>query len=553
MRSPKSNYTFSVAPSVEMPRSSFRRDRTYKTTFDSGYLVPFYVDEVYPGDTFNVGVTAFARLATPAVPFMDNLYMDFFFFYVPYRLLWSHWVNMCGEQDNPDDSTDYLTPVLSGFSGGASEGDVIFYTGDLGDYFGLPVDVNLKADPPTVWPFRAYNKIWNDHFRDENLQDSVYFDTGDGPDALDNFNLLRRGKRPDYFAGCLPWPQKGPGAEIPLGTMCPVYGDGTALRLTDGTNSFALKNYANNSQYIAVSQSLNPSTAAVDAGDTTLTNAAHAGAYGVAGVNLSDENGSVGLYADLSEANAITINSLRTAFQVQKWYEKLARGGSRYGELVYQMFGVRNPDSRLQRSEFLGGGQIPVQIHSVAQTSSSDDVTPQGNLAAYGVAGGRVGFSKSFVEHGLVMGLVEVRADITYQQGIERWLSRRTKFDYYWPSFAHLGEQAVLNKEIFATGNATVDNGVFGYQERWAELRYGISKITGKLRSGVSGSLDVWHLSQQFEDTPRLSADFIVDDPPVSRVVAVQDEPQFIFDSLISCNCVRPLPVYSIPGLIDHF
>lgn len=553
MRSPKSNYTFSVAPSVEMPRSSFRRDRTYKTTFDSGYLVPFYIDEVYPGDTFNVGVTAFARLATPAVPFMDNLYMDFFFFYVPYRLLWSHWVNMCGEQDNPDDSTDYLTPVLSGYSGGAQEGDLLFNVGELGDYFGLPVDVNLKDDPPTVWPFRAYNKIWNDHFRDENLQDSVYFDTGDGPDSIDNFKLLRRGKRHDYFTSCLPWPQKGPGAEIPLGTMCPVYGDGTALRLTDGTNSFALKNYANNSQYIAVSQSLNPSTAEVLAGDTTLTNAVHAGAYGVAPVSGSDENGSVGLYADLSEANAITINSLRTAFQVQKWYEKLARGGSRYGELVYQMFGVRNPDSRLQRSEFLGGGQIPVQIHSVAQTSSTDDVTPQGNLAAYGVAGGRVGFSKSFVEHGLVMGLVEVRADLTYQQGVERWLSRRTKFDYYWPSFAHLGEQAVLNKEIFATGTKAIDNGVFGYQERWAELRYGVSKITGKLRSVVDGSLDVWHLSQQFESTPQLSADFIEDNPPVERVVAVQDEPQFIFDSLISCNCVRPLPVYSIPGLIDHF
>lgn len=553
MRSPKSNYTFSVAPSVEMPRSSFRRDRTYKTTFDSGYLVPFYIDEVYPGDTFNVGVTAFARLATPAVPFMDNLYMDFFFFYVPYRLLWSHWVNMCGEQDNPDDSTDYLTPVLSGYSGGAQEGDLLFNVGELGDYFGLPVDVNLKDDPPTVWPFRAYNKIWNDHFRDENLQDSVYFDTGDGPDSIDNFKLLRRGKRHDYFTSCLPWPQKGPGAEIPLGTMCPVYGDGTALRLTDGTNSFALKNYANNSQYIAVSQSLNPSTAEVLAGDTTLTNAVHAGAYGVAPVSGSDENGSVGLYADLSEANAITINSLRTAFQVQKWYEKLARGGSRYGELVYQMFGVCNPDSRLQRSEFLGGGQIPVQIHSVAQTSSTDDVTPQGNLAAYGVAGGRVGFSKSFVEHGLVMGLVEVRADLTYQQGVERWLSRRTKFDYYWPSFAHLGEQAVLNKEIFATGTKAIDNGVFGYQERWAELRYGVSKITGKLRSVVDGSLDVWHLSQQFESTPQLSADFIEDNPPVERVVAVQDEPQFIFDSLISCNCVRPLPVYSIPGLIDHF
>lgn len=535
MRSP-SNYSFAVAPSVQMPRSAFRTDRTYKTAFDSGYLVPCFFDEVYPGDTFNVDMTAFGRLSTPVVPFMDNLHMDFQFFYVPYRLLWDHWVNMNGEQDNPDDSTDYLTPVISPTN---------FGVGSLGDYFGMPV--GKAGCSPTVWLFRAYNKIWNDHYRDENLQDSVSELKDDGPDNIVNYTLLKRGKRKDYFTSCLPWPQKGPGASVNLSGNASVLADGAMAFSTTGSGTRVATLYG-----------------------TTNNNVFNFGGWGATAVdpvgnsipsapsNLTTSNGKAmqyasGLTVDLSSASAITINTLRQAVQIQRLWEKDARGGTRYGEMVYQHFGVRNPDSRLQRSEYLGGGSIPIQIHSVAQTSATDSVTPQGNLAAYGVTGGKVGFSKSFVEHGVVIGLVSVRADLNYQQGLDRAWSRRSRFDYYWPSLAHLGEQAVLNKEIYFSGISATDDAVFGYQERFAELRYGHSHITGKLRSGVAGSLDVWHLAQNFSTTPALNADFIQESPPLSRVLAVQDEPQIIFDSIATVSCVRCMPLYSVPGLMDHF
>lgn len=525
MRSP-SNYSFAVAPSVQMPRSAFRTDRTYKTTFDSGFLIPCFFDEVYPGDTFNVKFTAFGRLSTPIVPFMDNLHMDFQFFYVPYRLLWDHWVNMNGEQANPDDSTDYLTPILNDTT--------IFCRGSLGDYFGMPLGKRIQ---PNVWLFRAYNKIWNDHYRDENLQDSVPENTGDGPDSPNDYVLLRRGKRKDYFTSCLPWPQKGPGAEIALSGNVPVIGDGNAISVLNGSSVSTLD-------------------AVYSSGMSNVIS--HPAVSGTNSLKLATENS--GLVADLSEASAITINSLRQAVQIQRLWEKDARGGTRYGEMVYQHFGVRNPDSRLQRSEYLGGGTIPIQIHSVAQTSSTDSESPQGWLAAYGVAGGNVGFSKSFVEHGVVIGLVSVRADLNYQQGLDRAWSRRSRFDYYWPSLAHLGEQAVLNKEIFTSGTNVVDDDgnvvddlPFGYQERFAELRYGHSHITGLLRSGDQQSLDVWHLAQYFENLPVLNGEFIQENPPLDRVIAVQNEPQIIFDSLATVSCVRCLPMYSIPGLMDHF
>lgn len=539
MRSP-SNYSFAVAPSVQMPRSAFKTDRTYKTAFDSGYLIPCFFDEVYPGDTFNVAMTAFGRLSTPVVPFMDNLHMDFQFFYVPYRLLWKHWVNMNGEQDNPDDSTDYLTPIIENPNG--------FVVGSLFDYFGYPVAV--AGVTPNVWLCRAYNKIWNDHYRDENLQDSVPENVDDGPDNPDDYVLLRRGKRKDYFTSCLPWPQKGPGAEVPIGGTAPVRGNGDVLGFTfnaaaDANGYVAPGTVAG---LLGFGSPLAPDATWPKVGDAVQPNTAQNNF----GVGITQNAARSGLVADLSEATAITINSLRQAVQIQRLWEKDARGGTRYGEMVYQHFGVRNPDSRLQRSEYLGGGSIPIQIHSVAQTSATDSVTPQGNLAAYGVAGGRVGFSKSFVEHGVVIGLVSVRADLNYQQGLDRAWSRRSRFDYYWPSLAHLGEQAVLNKEIFAQGTED-DDLPFGYQERWAELRYGHSHITGKLRSGVNGSLDVWHLAQQFANLPQLNASFIEDNPPLSRVLAVQDEPQIVFDSLATVSCVRCLPMYSVPGLMDHF
>ena len=539
MKSPKSNHVFAKVPSVSMPRSAFRRDRTYKTAFDAGYLIPFYLDEVLPGDTFNLGVTAFSRLSTPVVPFMDNLYMDFFFFFVPCRLVWEHWEHFNGYQENPGDSTDFLIPTLDE-TDGANQFDV----GSIGDYFGLPV--NKAISHCNVLPFRCYNLIWNEFFRDENLQDSLQVYKGDGPDPRtwndggtlrQVYSLRRRGKRKDYFTSCLPSPQKGPGVELPLGGIAPVtnlYATGQTPAQSD---RFSPKWYNN--------QGL-PLTG----GNIAVT---AAGGTGITGSTASSSGSYLALGADLSRVNAVTINTMRQAFQIQRLLERDNLGGTRYFETLVAHFGVRSPDARLQRPEYLGGGSAPIQIHTVAQTSSTDSTSPQGNLAAIGVAGSsQIGFSKSFVEHGYIIGLVEVRADLTYQQGLDRLWSRRSRFEFYWPALAHLGEQAVLNKEISYNADSD-DEKVFGYQERWAEYRYGVSKITGKLRSGVTGSLDVWHLSQYFTDRPTLGDTFIRDNPPVSRVLAVQDEPQFIFDSIVSVNCVRPMPVYSVPGLIDHF
>lgn len=549
MRGSTSQFTFNKAPSVAMPRSSFKRDRTYKTTINPNRLYPIYLDEVLPGDTFNLKLTAFARLATPVVPVMDNLYMDFFFFYVPNRLVWNNWTKLNGEQDNPGDSTDYLVPQYTTPSGQG------WGVQSLPDYFGLPVGVpNLSV---SSLPFRAYNLIWNEYFRDENFQQSMPVPKGDGPDpqsstladgtATATYKLLYRGKRKDYFTSCLPWPQKGPGVELPLSGFAPVVNWSDEAPLY-GNHLFTPKLYDGSGSAV------NGSLAAYNGELTRTSTTAPTNHYAA----------KLALGADLSQTTAVTINTMRQAFQVQRLLEKDARGGTRYFEILVSHFGVRSPDSRLQRPEYLGGGQIPVNIHTVAQTSSTDSTSPQGNLAAIGVAGGSgIGFSKSFVEHGYIIGLVNVRADLTYQQGIDRHWSRRTRFDFYWPSLAHLGEQAVLNKEIFAQGSAAIDpdsddsvpfdEEVFGYQERWAEYRYGINKITGKLRSGITGSLDVWHLAQNFANLPTLNESFIQENVPISRVIAVQDEPAFIFDSIFSCNCVRPMPVYSIPGLIDHF
>ena len=532
-------HQFSQIPRAEIQRSSFDRSHGYKTTFDSGYLVPFYVDEVLPGDTFNVKATTFTRLATPIAPIMDNMYLETFYFFVPSRLVWNHWVNLNGEQTNPGDSTDYLVPTLSGS----------FNEGSLGDYFGIPISVNTEVN---ALPFRAYHKIYDDWFRDENLQNSVLSDStffGDGPDNLSVMNVLhRRGKRHDYFTACLPWPQKGPGVELPLGTSAPVYGNGYAMTLTDGTHNGVFTTYGE--QNFRLLGSVPPMTVGTK---VTTTQGVTDQAIGLATKNaVSAVAGNSGIYADLSEATAATINSLRQAFQIQRMYEKDARGGTRYTEILRCHFGVVSPDARLQRSEYLGGSSDRINIQQVAQTSSTDQKSPQGNLAAFGLGSGVSGFKKSFTEHGYVIGLVNVRADLNYQQGLNKMWSRRTRFDFYWPSFAHLGEQAVLNKEIYLQGNAQ-DDDVFGYQERYAEYRYHPSQITGQLRSTCATPLDYWHLAQKFETLPKLNAEFIEDNPPIDRAIAVQNYPQFVFDSYVQCRCVRPMPVYSVPGLIDHF
>lgn len=515
------DHLFSQVPKAQIPRSRFNRSHGYKTTFDAGYLVPIFVDEVLPGDTFNLNATLFARVATLISPIMDNMYIDTFWFYVPERLVFANFQKMLGEQENPDDSTDFIFPTLKCPTNG-------FEVGSLADYFGLPTGVkNLEV---RAEPFRCYNLIYNEWFRDENLQDSVPFTKSDN-DVITNYNLLRRGKRHDYFTSSLPWPQKGPGVELPFGGTAPVYsyGKSSTSPLTDKGGLF---NSTVGGGYNFISSKDDVSRVVSSPDDFP---------YGSQ------------LYTDLTTATAVTINQFREAFQVQKWYERAARGGTRYTEILRSFFGVESPDARLQRPEYLGGSSNMIDVNVVPQTSPSNDVTPQANLAAFATASNnRGGFTKSFVEHGWIIGLVNVRADLTYQQGINRMWSRSTKFDLYWPVFAHLGEQEVLNKEIYAQGN-TDDDKVFGYQERYAEYRYFPSQITGKFRSTYAQSLDTWHLAQKFDQLPALNEEFIQDKPPIDRVIAVSGEPQFLLDAWFNLNCVRPMPLYGVPGLVDHF
>ena len=518
-------HQFSQVPRADIPRSSFDRSHGYKTTFDSGYLVPIYVDDVLPGDSFNLNMHGFARLATPLHPFMDNVFMDVFFFFVPNRLVWNNFQKFFGEQTDPGDSTDFVVPTMTSGVGG-------YASNSLHDYFGLPT---LVAGIEHISLFhRAYNLIWNEWFRDQNLQDSVVVDKDDGPDDPADYVLLRRGKRHDYFTSCLPWPQKGPAVELPLGLEAPLVFEASS----DMPPSLV---------YNAVAGV--PIGSAIDIGggaDAHLENVS-------GGTDLAlDITGHT--HADLSTATAATINQLRQAFQIQKIYERDARGGTRYTELIQAHFGVTSPDARLQRPEFLGGGSVPVNVNPIAQTSSTDgEPTPQGNLAAMGTVHiNRIGFTKSFTEHGMLIGLANVRADLNYQQGLLRMFSRSTRWDFYWPALAHIGEQAVLNKEIYAQGTSD-DEEVFGYQERYAEYRYKPSLVTGTFRSNHPQSLDTWHLAQDFSALPTLSPEFIEENPPLERVLAVETEPQFLLDCYFQLRCARPMPVYSVPGLIDHF
>ena len=505
-----------MIPKADIPRSSFKIQKTHKTTFDAGFLVPVYVDEVLPGDTFNLKMTAFARLATPLFPIMDNMHIDSFFFFVPNRLVWDNWQRFMGEQDNPTDSISYVVPQQVSPAGG-------YAVGSLQDYMGLPTVGQVGAGNTVshcAFFTRAYNLIWNDWFRDENLQISAVVNTGDGPDPTPstNYTLLRRGKRHDYFTSALPWPQKGASVSLPLGTTAP-------LRAASGMAAAVPYNIVKE-----------------------------------AGTNNIFAAGTIyPLFADLSSATAATINQLRQSFQIQKLLERDARGGTRYTEIIRSHFGVISPDARLQRPEYLGGGSSPVNVNPIAQTSgtgASGTTAPLGNLAAMGTALAHGhGFTQSFTEHGVIIGLVSVRADLTYQQGLRKMWNRSTRYDFYFPAFAMLGEQAVLNREIYCDGSSN-DANVFGYQERWAEYRYNPSQISGLFKSTSAGTIDPWHLAQKFTSLPTLNSTFIQDTPPVSRIVAVgagANGQQFLLDTFFDIKAARPLPMYSVPGLIDHF
>ena len=481
-------------------------------------MIPFYLDEVVPGDTHKVRTHALARLATPIHPTMDNMFLETFFFFVPNRLVWENWEKFMGSQDNPGDSTDFTIPTIATATPYAE--------GGLFDYFGIPVNVsNVPAF--SALPFRGYNLIFNEWFRDENLQDSLVVQTGDSGDFIPDYNVVNRGKRHDYFTSCLPFPQKGPGVDLPLGESAVVRSDAS------GTEPISAR------QTGVGTRNLLPVT------DTSVI-------FDPVSGNPTGE-----LYADLSQATAATINDLRQAFQIQKLQERDARGGTRYQELVLAHFGVRGGDARLNRPEYLGGGSTAVNITQVAQTTQDIDGaganTPQGNLAGFGTAqvSGH-GFTKSFVEHGYIIGLCNVRADLTYQQGLERLWSRKTKYDFYWPALQALGEQSVLNKEIYISGDAN-DELTFGYQEAWAEMRYKNSMITGEFRSANTSTLDAWHLSEYYDSLPVLGNNWIQSKPPIDRIIAVPDEPHFIMDTYFQVKSVRPMPTYSVPGYIDHF
>lgn len=548
MQGNKLVHNFAQIPWTEIPRSSFSRSHTQKTTMYAGGLYPIYVDDMVPSDTFSVDLTVFGRMSNATiVPFMDNLYFDIQCFIVPYRLVWDNFKKFMGERRSPGDSVDYLIPqVVAGSNG--------FGADSLYDHMGVyPFAASLSV---SALFGRAYILTWNEWYRDENLQDWHNLSFGDGPDNVEDYVILPRGKRHDYFTSSLPWPQKGDSVMIPGSDMvvAPVVGNGQTPQVISGSGAVYNLNLASVNAGDAKNNRL-----VLRAGDATGTGQPNTT------MTFAEQTG---LSAEIQGVPLVSVNVLRQGFAAQRLLEKDARGGTRYTEVIRTHFGTVSPDARQQRPEYVGGGTIMMNVSPIAQTSATDSTSPQGNLVAQvTLANSKVSFTKSVTEHSILLCLASIRADLTYQQGTNRMFFRKNRLDFYWPTLSHIGEQSVKLQEIYTQapsvmspdGETPYNDYVFGYQEAWAEYRYYPSLITGKMRSKTQGapndylSLDVWHLAQKFNNVPALNSEFIEENPPLQRVMSVTEEPPFIVDIVARVKAVRPMPVYSVPGLMDHF